>query len=180
MVWSDFEVLFMGAPQSWAHCAFGPATPLILCLLCWQVSGDPCCVWEGVTRESGLRNHCGCPYKDRKMQKFRPWGLYIFDNMLWFRCSYYGRIYFGGLKLYCKKSFLCFPCPQILWCGKLFYLYVPTTAKSQCKFSWNLSFHKQFIEFRSSFGSLTDSHLVNLFCSLKFSILPVFNLTCLH
>lgn len=38
----------------------------------------------------------------REMQKFRPWCLYIFGNMfLWFRCSYSGRIYFWGLKIYC-------------------------------------------------------------------------------
>lgn len=45
-----------------------------------------------------------------------------------------------------KKSFLYFPCPQILWDDQLFYLYLSTTGKPQCKFSWNLWFCKQFIK----------------------------------
>lgn len=114
----------------------------------WQTSGAPGVyvkrlhIWP---REFGLIK------KSAEIQAMVS--LHFFGNMFSrFRCSYYGRIYFWGLTLHCKKNniFLALKYSEVINASICIYLLLLSLNGN--------SVNKQFIKFRLSFGNSTDSH----------------------
>lgn len=80
----------------------------------WQESGAPWGIREG-TCEFGLTHQCGCHYKGRKMQKFRPCAVCMF--LVTCFCDLDVLIvveFISDVLTLLQKKNLYFPSPQVL------------------------------------------------------------------